>query len=89
MTAKPLQSVQNQSDTPVYSPLGGKPIRISKVKDAKRLLSRLLMEFQKGTIDSRQAKDMTYMLVSFVQIVKDTEMEERLGRLELKLQVTV
>lgn len=61
-----------------------KPIRISRIKDAKRLLSRLIFEFQKGTINGRDAKDLTYLLISYVTICKAIDFEERLIKLEEK-----
>ena len=68
------------------TPLLDKPIRIRKVKDAKRLLSKLIYELQTGKIQSQQAKDLTYLLISFVNITTATEFELRLKQLEDKAQ---
>lgn len=77
-----LQRVERQEDSQPL-PLGHKnPIRISNVRDAKRLLARLIREFQKGRIEDRWAKTLTYIVTSYVSVAKDTEIEERLQRLE-------
>lgn len=52
------------------------------MKDAQRLLSRLIHEFQKGTLDDRWAKTLCYLVTAYVSVAKDSELEERLRRLE-------
>ena len=59
-----------------------KPIRVKNLRDAKKLISRLLVAFQREEIDGRNAKDLAYLLTVFIQIVKDGELEERLTKLE-------
>lgn len=61
-------------------PLRG--VRVRTLKDAKRLLSRLITQLQAGTIEGKNAKDLTYVLSVFVQVVKDSDIEERLTKLE-------
>lgn len=65
-----------------YSPIIEKPVRIRAVKDAKRLLSKLIYEFQIGRLSSQPAKDLTYMLINYVNICTQVEFEERLQKLE-------
>lgn len=64
------------------TPLLSKPIRIRKVKDAKRLLAKLIYGLQTGEINSQHAKDITYLLTSYVNIATVTDFEERLKKLE-------
>ena len=59
-----------------------KPIRVRNLKDAKKLIGRLLVAFQREEIDGRNAKDLAYLLTVFIQIVKDVELDERLTKLE-------
>ena len=59
-----------------------KPIRVKNLKDAKKLISRLLVAFQREEIDGRNAKDLAYLLSVFIQICKDVELEDRLTKLE-------
>ena len=61
---------------------GPRPVRVRKLKDAKRLLSRLIVQLQAGTIAGQDAKDLCYLLSTFVQIVRDGELETRIERLE-------
>lgn len=67
-----------------YPPSLGKAIKINTVKDAKRLLSRLIYGLQTGTIGNQLAKDLTYLLISYVNICRDVEFETRLKDLEEK-----
>ena len=75
----PMQLIETKQ---VTSTLLGKPVKIRQLKDAKRLLSKLITEFQKGTINGRAAKDLTYLVISFVQIAKDIDLEDRIQALE-------
>ena len=67
-------------------PLLYRPIRINKIDDARRLLSRLILEFQKGTIQSRDAKDLCYLVVSYVNVASQTDLEARLSAIEQKME---
>jgi hypothetical protein len=62
-----------------------RPIRVGNLKDAKKLLARLLVAFQRGEIDGRDAKDLAYLLSVFIQLAKDVELEERVKQLEHKM----
>jgi len=66
-------------------PILGRPIRIRSIEDARRLLSRLILEFQKGTVENRNAKDLCYLVISFVNIVSQSEIENRLAEIERRL----
>ena len=63
------------------------PIRVRNLRDAKKLLSRLLVSFQRGEVEGREAKDLAYLLSVFVQVVKDAELEKRIDRLEERASV--
>jgi len=56
--------------------------RIRTVNDAKAVLARLIQAFQEQRIDDTPAKTLTYMLISFVNICRDSDMEQRLTELE-------
>jgi len=78
-----LKVIKMNEDNPGYTPLFvGKPVRITKVRDAKRLLSKLILGFQKGEIKNQDAKDLTYMLISYVNICTQVDFETRLRSLE-------
>ena len=59
-----------------------RPVKVRKLKDAKRLLSRLIVQLQAGTIAGQDAKDLCYLLSTFVQIVRDADLEQRIEKLE-------
>ena len=90
MKAKVKQYIENKRDALTYTGnIAGKiekPIKITKISDAKRLLSKLIFKLQTGQIEGQTAKDMTYLLISFVNMVKDVEFEERLKQLEERTQ---
>jgi hypothetical protein len=67
-------------NTPIS--LREKPLRVRSLRDAKKLLARILVAFQRGEMGGRDAKDLAYLLSVWVQIAKDVELEERLVMLE-------
>lgn len=75
-----LQLVKPKKDNKGYTPL-----KVTNLKNAKRLLSKLIYELQAGTIDNQTAKDLTYLLVSFVNVFKQYEMEKRISELETRM----
>lgn len=58
---------------------------ICTIADARRLLARIISEFRAGTMDDREARTLCYMLATFVSIVRDSELENRLDALEQQL----
>ena len=79
MNGKSLQIVKPKNLNEGYT-----PIKVTNLKNAKRLLSKLIYELQTGKIDNQTAKDLTYLLVSFVNVFKQYEMEGRISELERK-----
>jgi hypothetical protein len=69
-------------EIPTTSP-PSKSIRdIKTLKDARRLLSKLISEFRRGELTSPEARVLTYMLTSYVSIYNQSDLEERLQKLE-------
>lgn len=62
-----------------------KPIR--SVRDAKKMLSRIIHVFQSGTVSSEHVKTLCYLLTSWVSIVNSADFENRLSEIELRLKV--
>ena len=62
----------------------GRPVRLKTVDDARRLLSRLILEFQRGTIDDKKSKCLCYLVVSYVDVATQTDFEDRIKALEEK-----
>ena len=86
MKAKVKQYIENKKDALIYTgSFAGKiekPVKVTKISDAKRLLSKLIYKLQIGEIEGQSAKDMTYLLISYVNMIKDIEFETRLKELE-------
>ena len=86
MKARVKQYIENKKDALTYTGnIAGKiekPVKVIKISDAKRLLSKLIYKLQTGEIEGQAAKDMTYLLISYVNMIKDLEFEERLKQLE-------
>jgi len=62
--------------------MGLRPIRVSCARDAKRLMARIILALQKQTIASQTARDLCYLLIQFTALLKETELETRVLRLE-------
>jgi hypothetical protein len=62
--------------------MGMRPVKVSSARDARRLASRLIKGFQSRTIDSKEAKDLMYLLIGYVQAFKTADLEERIKALE-------
>jgi hypothetical protein len=89
MKAKVKQLIEDKRNTLSYTPnIAGKiekPVKVVKISDAKRLLSKLIYKLQTGDVTGQEAKDMTYLLISYVNMVKDIEFENRLQIIEEKI----
>lgn len=63
-----------------------KPIQVVNARSARRLFSRLILSFQKGELVGKDAKDLCYLLTSFLQACEMVSVEERLQKLEDKIK---
>ena len=90
MKAKVKELIEKKTNTLAYTGnIAGKiekPVKVNKINDAKRLLSRLIYKLQSNEISGQDAKDLTYLLISYVTIVKDIDFERRLKTIEEKIQ---
>jgi hypothetical protein len=90
MKARVKQFIDNKANELAYTGnIAGKiekPIKVTKVSDAKRLLSKLIYKLQTGKVSGQEAKDMTYLLINYVNIVKEIEFEKRLKLIEEKVR---
>lgn len=82
MKKKSLQTTKNKHLKESYT-----PIRVTNLRSAKRLLSRLIYELQRGTIENQTAKDLTYLLVSYVNVFKQYELEKRIDEIEKRVNI--
>lgn len=63
-----------------------RPIRVNDLKSAKRLLSKLILELQTGALESPKAKDLCYLVTSYVNVYKIVDVEARILDLETRLK---
>jgi len=80
MKRKSSQIIETKKLNQRYTPSA--PIKVTNLKTAKRLLSRLIYDLQPGAVDNQTAKDLTYLLTSYVNIFKTMELQERIEQLE-------
>ena len=65
--------------------IGLKPGRLTNLKDAKRMCSRLIRGFIKGEVNGNDAKTLSYLLSTYVTIAQGSDLEQRLDELENKV----
>jgi hypothetical protein len=89
MKTKVKQFIENKTNDLTYTGnIAGKiekPVKIVSISSAKRLLSKLIYKLQTGEVSGQNAKDMCYLLISYVNMVKDVDFEERLKELEQRV----
>ncbi|MFH1051554.1 MAG: hypothetical protein V1779_11580 [bacterium] len=61
-------------DTPVNTQY---PVKVKDIRTARRLMSRIILQFQQGKISSLEAKTITYLLQNFVSICREAREEQR------------
>lgn len=83
MTSKREQLAKIKKVSGSYTPSNA--IKVTNLKQAKRLLSRMIYDLQTGTIENQTAKDLTYLLVSYVNVFKQYEIEQRLDLIEKQI----
>ncbi len=71
---------------PTHIPLLDVDIPVTNLKNAKRLMSKLISNFISRRIINQDAKDLCYMISVFVTVVKEAEIEERIKKLEEKIK---
>jgi hypothetical protein len=87
MKTKPLQEPENKEFIQTSPPFVLSGISVPKnIKDAKRILSKLISAFIKGEIEDQRAKTLCYLLNSFVMIIKENDFEIRLKLLETNMR---
>lgn len=77
---KKLQLLINNSQSGPIPPLV-KAIRVKDSKSAKRLLSRLIVQIQREEVLNETAKDLTYLVNSFISLMKYAEEEKEISEL--------
>jgi len=66
-----------------------KPRRITKVKDARRLLASYIYDLQRGIVSSEQARTMCYLLIKYAEIYRIENPVSFGWREEMETDITV
>ena len=75
-----------ETPTPPKLNLFNRNIRYLKIKDVKRAYSKLIQDYCKGLVNNEDAKTVTYMFSSYLQLIRDFEFEDRLNEIEKRIQ---
>jgi hypothetical protein len=59
-----------------------RPIRVRTVRDARRLLARIMKQLQLEEISESRAKTISYVANSYAKLYEVSELEERVTELE-------
>ena len=71
-----------EGDVIVADPTPCKRIRLNNIKEVRLELSRVYREARLGTLQTSEATRLVYMLIALGNIIKDSELEERITALE-------
>jgi len=66
----------------IADPTPCKRIRLNNIKEVRLELSRVYREARLGTLQTSEATRLVYMLISLGNMIKDSELEERITALE-------
>ncbi len=59
-----------------------RPVIIRGVKDCKRLLARIIREYQEEKISENKARTLTYVISKYVDIERTEKLDEIINRLD-------
>jgi hypothetical protein len=76
-----MKTVETKEDNKSYTQ------KVTSLQSAKRLLSRIISDYQKDVVSTEKAKTLTYLLINFVAISKDIDFESKLSEMENKLGI--
>lgn len=74
-------AINGDKETPHIN-VFNREIKYLKAKDVRRAMSKLISEYCRGNVMNEDAKTLTHMFSTYIQIMNITEMEERLTQLE-------
>ncbi len=57
-------------------------LRLSNIKDCRRELAKVYADARCGAIQSPDATRLTYILIALSNMIKDSDLEERIKKLE-------
>jgi hypothetical protein len=88
-----MKTTQNEQLDMVHLPeninkidIFNRNIRYLKIKDIKKSYSKLIQDFCAGNVRGEDARTLAYLFSTYLTIIRDTESEERLVKLEKLVQ---
>lgn len=67
---------------PVTPTPASERLRLSTIKECRRELAKVYADTRRGIISTQDGTRLTYILIALSNIIRDTELEERVKRLE-------
>lgn len=61
-------------------------LRLGTVRECRRELAKLYVEARRGEIEPSDATRLAYLLTSLANMIRDSEMEERIEALEVEVE---
>lgn len=89
LLSKSLKVIELQTNTKTpegFPKLFTREITFLKPRDIKRAMSKLISEYCKGNILNEDAKTATYLFSTYLQILTNVEIEERLKKMESQVK---
>lgn len=68
------------------TPCKSKRLRLSNIKDVRREMAVIYAEARRGVIPAQEATRLVYILISLSNLIKDSELEERISTLEKNIK---
>lgn len=77
---KMVQMVEQNGE--VVGPTPVTRIRLNTVRECRRELAKLYLETRQGQLETSTATRLAYILTSLVNMIRDSELEQRIAALE-------
>jgi len=81
MTDKQQQAVEGEVIVSNPTPAKLRP-RLANIKDVRREIAAVYKEARTGVIPTQEATRLVYMLIALGNMIKDSELEQRISELE-------
>ena len=82
MTDKQQQAVEGELIVSNPTPSKSARPRLANIKDVRREIAAVYKEARTGIIPTQEATRLVYMLISLGNMIKDSELEQRITELE-------
>ena len=70
----------------ISTPTPRSRLRLGTVRDCRRELAKVYVDARRGAIEPSDATRLAYLLISLANLIRDSEMEERIEVLEAEIR---